>query len=136
MLYQTLSHTLKLAPHESPSSHPLTKNPQQLCYFYAKPSRKTLNKFGKPSTTLIIHIIHGSCHTAMWLEYYIFPQSLLQCPLPDMHLRLQISAFSSNPLSSNIFMFAFQLLLARSFWRISTFCLKDPENTSQSPFEQ
>ena len=54
MLYQTLSHTLKLAPHESPSSQPLTKNPQQLCYFYAKPSRKTLNKFGKPSTTLII----------------------------------------------------------------------------------
>ena len=30
VLYQTLSHTLKLAPHESPSSQPLTKNPQQL----------------------------------------------------------------------------------------------------------
>ena len=51
---QTLSHTLKLAPHERPSSQPLTKNPQQLCYFFAKPSRKTLNKFGKPSRTLII----------------------------------------------------------------------------------
>ena len=27
--------------------------------FYAKPSRKTLNKFGKPSTTLIILSISG-----------------------------------------------------------------------------
>ena len=40
MLYQTLSHTLKLAPHERPSSQPLTKNPQQLCYFL----RQTLTK--------------------------------------------------------------------------------------------
>ena len=51
MLYQTLSHTLKLAPHESPSRRTLNN----YAIFYAKPSRKTLNKFGKPSTTLIIH---------------------------------------------------------------------------------
>ena len=50
MLYQTLSHTLKLAPHESPSRRTLNN----YAIFYAKPSRKTLNKFGKPSTTLII----------------------------------------------------------------------------------
>ncbi len=30
MLYQTLSHTLKLAPHERPSSQPLTKDHQQV----------------------------------------------------------------------------------------------------------
>ena len=41
MLYQTLSHTLKLAPHERPSSQPLTKNPQQLCYFLCQ----TLTKY-------------------------------------------------------------------------------------------
>ena len=52
MLYQTLSHTLKLAPHESPSRRTLNN----YAIFYAKPSRKTLNNFGKPSTTLIIHI--------------------------------------------------------------------------------
>ena len=40
MLYQTLSHTLKLAPHESPSSQPLTKNPQQLCYFLCPTLKK------------------------------------------------------------------------------------------------
>ncbi len=40
MLCQTLSHTLKLAPHERPSTQPLTKNPQQLCYFL----RQTLTK--------------------------------------------------------------------------------------------
>ena len=50
MLYQTLSHTLKLAPHESPSRRTLNN----YAIFYAKPSRKTLNNFGKPSTTLII----------------------------------------------------------------------------------
>ena len=50
VLYQTLSHTLKLAPHESPSRRTLNN----YAIFYAKPSRKTLNKFGKPSTTLII----------------------------------------------------------------------------------
>lgn len=52
MLYQTLSHTLKLAPHESPSRRTLNN----YAIFYAKPSRKTLNNFGKPSTTLIIQI--------------------------------------------------------------------------------
>ena len=30
MLYLTLSHTLKLAPHERPSSQPLTKDHQQV----------------------------------------------------------------------------------------------------------
>lgn len=44
--YQTLSHTLKLAPHESPSSQPLTKNPQQLCYFFMP------NPHERPSTSL------------------------------------------------------------------------------------
>ena len=55
MLYQTLSHTLKLAPHESPSSQPLTKNPQQLCYFLCQTLTKdpqqvwqTLNNFDYP----------------------------------------------------------------------------------------
>ena len=55
MLYQALSHTLKLAPHESPSSQPLTKNPQQLCYFlcqtltkYPQQVWQTLNNFDYP----------------------------------------------------------------------------------------
>ena len=53
--YQTLSHTLNLAPHESPSSQPLTKNPQQLCYFLCQTLTKdpqqvwqTLNNFDYP----------------------------------------------------------------------------------------
>lgn len=60
MLYQTLSHTLKLAPHESPSSQPLTKNPQQLCYFLCKTLTKdpqqvwqTLNNFDYPAKTTL-----------------------------------------------------------------------------------
>ena len=60
VLYQTLSHTLKLAPHESPSSQPLTKNPQQLCYFLCKTLTKdpqqvwqTLNNFDYPFFNLI-----------------------------------------------------------------------------------
>ena len=55
VLYQTLSHTLKLAPHESPSSRPLTKNPQQLCYFLCQTLTKdpqqvwqTLSNFDYP----------------------------------------------------------------------------------------
>ena len=55
MLCQTLSHTLKLAPHESPSTQPLTKNPQQLCYFLRQPLTKdpqqvwqTLKNFDYP----------------------------------------------------------------------------------------
>ena len=61
MLYQTLSHTLKLAPHESPSSQPLTKNPQQLCYFLCKTLTKdpqqvwqTLNNFDYPIDLLFL----------------------------------------------------------------------------------
>lgn len=55
MLCQTLSHTLKLAPHERPSSQPLTKNPQQLCYFLCQTLTKdpqqvwqTLKNFDYP----------------------------------------------------------------------------------------
>ena len=62
MLYQTLSHTLKLAPHESPSSQPLTKNPQQLCYFLCQTLTKdpqqvwqTLNNFDYPTIHLVIY---------------------------------------------------------------------------------
>ena len=65
MLYQTLSHTLKLAPHESPSSQPLTKNPQQLCYFLCKTLTKdpqqvwqTLNNFDYPTNLYLAHRIH------------------------------------------------------------------------------
>ena len=50
VLYQTLSHTLMKAPLLGPSRRTLNN----YAIFYAKPSRKTLNKFGKPSTTLII----------------------------------------------------------------------------------
>ena len=38
---------------------------------------------------------YDSYHTARWLEYYISLQFLLQCPLPDTHLHLQISALTS-----------------------------------------
>ena len=55
MLCQTLFHTLKLAPHERPSSQPLTKNPQQLCYFLCQTLTKdpqqvwqTLKNFDYP----------------------------------------------------------------------------------------
>ena len=55
MLCQTLSHTLKLAPHERPSTQPLTKNPQQLCYFLCQTLTKdpqqvwqTLKNFDYP----------------------------------------------------------------------------------------
>ena len=69
MLYQTLSHTLKLAPHESPSSQPLTKNPQQLCYFLCKALTKdpqqvwqTLNNFDYPNRRCTI--AHSSYETS------------------------------------------------------------------------
>ena len=62
MLYQTLSHTLKLAPHESPSSQPLTKNPQQLCYFLCQTLTKdpqqvwqTLKNFDYPTPFSILN---------------------------------------------------------------------------------
>ena len=55
MLCQTLSQTLKLAPHERPSTQPLTKNPQQLCYFLCQTLTKdpqqvwqTLKNFDYP----------------------------------------------------------------------------------------
>ena len=58
MLCQTLFHTLKLAPHERPSSQPLTKNPQQLCYFLCQTLTKdpqqvwqTLKNFDYPKNT-------------------------------------------------------------------------------------
>ena len=57
MLCQTLFHTLKLAPHERPSSQPLTKNPQQLCYFLCQTLTKdpqqvwqTLKNFDYPES--------------------------------------------------------------------------------------
>ena len=62
MLYQTLSHTLKLAPHERPSSQPLTKNPQQLCYFLCQTLTKdpqqvwqTLKNFDYPTPFSILN---------------------------------------------------------------------------------
>ena len=62
VLYQTLSHTLKLVPHESPSSQPLTKNPQQLCYFLCQTLTKnhqqvwqTLKNFDYPMNTSFRH---------------------------------------------------------------------------------
>ena len=69
MLYQTLSHTLKLAPHESPSRRTLNN----YAIFYAKPSRKTLNNFGKPSTTLIIRMLisQHSFFCAVYCRYHI-----------------------------------------------------------------
>ena len=68
MLYQTLSHTLKLAPHESPSRRTLNN----YAIFYAKPSRKTLNNFGKPSTTLIIHFFMNlGVAVFIFLSYYV-----------------------------------------------------------------
>ena len=57
MLYQTLSHTLKLAPHEAPLLSPSRRTLNNYAIFYAKPSRKTLNKFGKLSSTLIIQFL-------------------------------------------------------------------------------
>ena len=55
VLCQTLFHTLKLAPHERPSTQPLTKNPQQLCYFLCQTLTKdpqqvwqTLKNFDYP----------------------------------------------------------------------------------------
>ena len=64
MLYQTLSHTLKLAPHESPSRRTLNN----YAIFYAKPSRKTLNNFGKPSTTLIIRFFLSFAFTCFFFN--------------------------------------------------------------------
>ena len=71
MLYQTLSHTLKLAPHERPSSQPLTKNPQQLCYFLYQTLTKdpqqvwqTLNNFDYPelrTNKVVLLYIFASC---------------------------------------------------------------------------
>ena len=62
MLYQALSHTLKLAPHERPSSQPLTKNPQQLCYFLCQTLTKdpqqvwqTLKNFDYPTPFSILN---------------------------------------------------------------------------------
>ena len=48
-------------PHLCPSSLPLIKDPHEepsttMLVFIVKPSRKPLNKFGKPSRTLIIRI--------------------------------------------------------------------------------
>ena len=72
MLYQTLSHTLKLAPHESPSSQPLTKNPQQLCYFLCKTLTKdpqqvwqTLNNFDYPAVIAEVVVKGGNVDAAM-----------------------------------------------------------------------
>lgn len=42
--------------------------------FYAKPSRKTLNKFGKPSTTLIIRpLLYFSSHFLLCIFFITFP---------------------------------------------------------------
>ena len=65
MLCQTLSQTLKLAPHESPSTQPLTKNPQQLCYFLCQTLTKdpqqvwqTLKNFDYPDDLHQIYTSH------------------------------------------------------------------------------
>ena len=65
MLCQTLSHTLKLAPHERPSTQPLTKNPQQLCYFLRQTLTKdpqqvwqTLKNFDYPSSKVLSIILY------------------------------------------------------------------------------
>ena len=62
MLCQTLSHTLKLAPHERPSTQPLTKNPQQLCYFLCQTLTKdpqqvwqTLKNFDYPEFVIMLN---------------------------------------------------------------------------------
>lgn len=86
MLYQTLPHTLKLAPHEIPSSQPLTKNPQQLCYFFCQTLTKdpqqvwqTLKNFDYPKNSrsvninclfylLIYWIFHGQMLSFSWLS--------------------------------------------------------------------
>ena len=90
VLYQTLSHTLKLAPHESPSSQPLTKNPQQLCYFLCKTLTKdpqqvwqTLNNFDYPQ--LFGHMQHSYYFTYMeygllTIQYPVRSWQLLRCP--------------------------------------------------------
>ena len=70
------------APLLSPSRRTLNN----YAIFYAKPSRKTLNKFGKPSTTLIIPYIFAKVipfskdhKCILWLDYEITRQELEEC---------------------------------------------------------
>ena len=61
-----LCQTLKLAPHERPSTQPLTKNPQQLCYYFCQTITKDPQQVCKPSRTLIIRMLSKTwknCHS-------------------------------------------------------------------------
>lgn len=106
MLYQTLSHTLKLAPHESPSRRTLNN----YAIFYAKPSRKTLNNFGKPSTTLIIQNIPDSVFLFRYYENFSSPlyplcdykkSSILPCMLIISPSKIEISLWQPSIVATN-----------------------------------
>ena len=65
VLYQTLSHTLKLAPHESPSRRTLNN----YTIFYAKPSRKPLNNFDYPKNLRLQKETKISVHSVVPLSF-------------------------------------------------------------------
>ena len=71
MLCQTLSHTLKLAPHERPSTQPLTKNPQQLCYFLCQTLTKDPQQVWQTLKNFDYPIIEHSVSSIQNLFYYI-----------------------------------------------------------------
>ena len=92
MLCQTLSHTLKLAPHERPSTQPLTKNPQQLCYFLCQTLTKdpqqvwqTLKNFDYPN--IIINPNTRYIESILSLLSHQIPQiQKSQVKRPDLYL--------------------------------------------------
>ena len=82
---------------KDPQLSPSRRTLNNYAIFYAKPSRKTLNKFGKPSRTLIIQKDPKPCdlHMVSDLENTDFFE-LTRKPLAD-HSNSIISTVFSNP---------------------------------------